>query len=345
MARMTDTPQPARAPSPQDALMQFISGPRVGLAIACLARLGVPDLVAEKPRSAADLAKELDMNPQALYRLMRLTAAFGVLAETPGGLFAQTPMSELLTRTSPHSLRAWCLISGHEVEGRCWGNLDYSIKTGKPAVEHLYGKPAFALFESDAELGALFNEAMTSLSSMDSPAVVNAYSFEGINSICDVAGGHGLLLAKILEKKPSMKGALYEMNHVLAGAADGPLKPFADRCSFIGGNMFESVPAGFDAYVMKHIIHDWPDDACLKILNACRGGVNRGGKLLIVENVIDDSPRSIVGKVLDIEMLLFPGGMERTESQFRELLAQSGWTLTRVIPTAAPQSVIEAIPA
>jgi hypothetical protein len=284
------------------------------------------------------------VNPRALYRLMRLTAAFGILAEMPGGVFAQTPMSELLSRISPHSLRAWCLFSGHEVESRCWENLDYSIKTGKPAVEHLYGKPAFELFESTPALGALFNEAMTSLSSMDSPAVVDAYSFDGIGSICDVAGGHGLLLATILEKRGAMKGALYEMESVLAGAANGPLKPFADRCSFVSGNMFESVPAGFDAYILKHIIHDWPDDDCLKILKACRAGVRPGGKLLIVENVIDDSPRSVVGKILDLEMLLFPGGLERTEAQFRDLLGRATWALTRIIPTAAPQSVIEAIP-
>lgn len=344
MAFMGATPPPASTPPPHVTLMQFISGPRVGLAIACLARLGVPDLVNEQPRSAEDLAKELDLNPQALYRLMRLTAAFGVLAEMPDRVFAQTPMSALLTRTSPQSLRAWCLFSGHEVESRCWEQLDYSIRTGKPAVEHLYGKPAFELFGSTPELGALFNDAMTALSRMDAPAVVDAYSFEGIGSICDVAGGHGLLLAQILAKMPAMTGALLEAESVLAGAAHGPLAPFAGRCSFVAGNMFESVPAGFDAYIMKHIIHDWPDDACLKILTACRAGVRPGGKLLIVENVIDNSPRSIVGKILDLEMLLFPGGMERTEEQFRGLLARGGWTLTRVIPTAAPQSVIEAIP-
>jgi len=254
-------------------------------------------------------------------------------------------MSELLTRTSPNSLRAWCLVSGHEVEVRSWGQLDYSIKTGKPAVEHVYGKAAFQLFEGWPELGALFNEAMTSLSTMDSPAVVEAYAFDGIESICDVAGGHGLLLAKILEQRPAMRGALYETKSVLAGAANGPLKPFADRCSFLSGDMFESVPAGFDAYIMKHIIHDWPDAACLKILKACREGVQSGGRLLIVDHVIEDSPRSIVGKILDIEMLLFPGGMERTEQQFRDLLARAGWNLTRVIPTRVTQSVIEAVPA
>src|SRR5205823_657337 len=144
---------------------------------------------------------------------------------------------------------------------RCWQDLDYSIKTGKPAVDHLYGKAAFELFESSPELGALFNEAMTALSTMDSPAVVDAYSFDGIGSVCDVAGGHGLLLAKILEKMPTMRGTLYERDSVLAGATDGPLKSFGNRCSFVSGNMFESVPAGFDAYIMKHIIHDWPDAA------------------------------------------------------------------------------------
>src|SRR5262245_50750778 len=149
---MTTASPSSQTPPPHVTLMQFISGPRVAHAIACLARLGVPDLVTGGPRSADDLAAELEVNPQALYRLMRLTAAFGILAEGPDGRFAQTPMSELLTRTSPRSLRAWSLMSAHEVEGRCWEDLDYSVRTGKPAVDHVYGKPAFELFETNPEL-------------------------------------------------------------------------------------------------------------------------------------------------------------------------------------------------
>src|SRR5262249_9595423 len=189
------------------------------------------------------------------------------------------------------------------------------------------------------------NDGMTALSMIDSPAVADAYNFEGIHSIVDIAGGHGLLLATILERNPEMRGTLFEVPHVLEGARSGPLKSLVDRCAFASGDMFSEVPSGADAYIMKHIIHDWPDDKCLKILRACRKSLNPGGKLLVVDSVIlagnDFSP----SKFLDLQMLIFPGGCERTEKQFRELLGAAGWKLNRVIPTAAVDSIVEGIPA
>ena len=142
-----------------------------------------------------------------------------------------------------------------------------------------------------------------------------------------------------------MRGTLYEVPHVLEGAANGPLKPVMERCTLAAGDMFSSVPAGADAYIMKHIIHDWPDDLCLKILKACRKGVNSGGRLLVVDNVIQPGNDFAPGKFLDLQMLIFPGGCERTEKQFRELFAAAGWQLSRIIPTAAADSIVEGVPA
>ena len=186
---------------------------------------------------------------------------------------------------------------------------------------------------------------MTELSMIDSPAVADAYSFDGIHSIVDIAGGHGLLLATILQRNPHLKGTLYEMPHVLEGAAGGPLKPVMERCTLSSGDMFSSVPPGADAYIMKHIIHDWPDELCLKILKACRKSVNEGGKLLVVDNVIQPGNDFSPGKFLDLQMLIFPSGSERTEKQFRDLFAAAGWKLNRIIPTAAPDSIVEGVPA
>jgi hypothetical protein len=142
-----------------------------------------------------------------------------------------------------------------------------------------------------------------------------------------------------------MKGTLYDVQHVVDGATNGPLKLVMDRCALASGDMFSSVPAGADAYIMKHIIHDWPDDLCIKILKACRKGVNAGGKLLVVDHVIQPGNTFSPGKFLDLQMLIFPGGCERTEKQFRELFAAGGWQLTRIIPTVALDSIIEGIPA
>jgi hypothetical protein len=237
------------------------------------------------------------------------------------------------------------MMHGRDWHGLGWSNLDYCVRTGKQALDKIYGTPIFQFFEQHAEEAQVFNQAMSDYSTIDSPAVADAYSFGEIHSIVDVAGGHGLLLATILGRNPHIKGTLYEIPHVLAGAKDGPLKPVMDRCTLASGDMFSSVPAGADAYIMKHIIHDWPDDLCIKILKACRKGVNPGGKLLVVDNVIQPGNDFAPGKFLDLQMLIFPGGCERTEKQFRDLFAAAGWQLSRVIPTAAPESIVEGVPA
>jgi 16S rRNA G1207 methylase RsmC len=161
----------------------------------------------------------------------------------------------------------------------------------------------------------------------------------------DVGGGHGFLLATILERNPQMKGTLYDEPHVVEGARNGPLKPVMERCTLASGDMFSSVPVGADAYIMKHIIHDWPDELCIKILKACRKGANPGGKLLVVDDVIRPGNDFYPGKFLDLQMLIFPGGKERTEKQFRELFAAGDWKLNRVVPTANPICIVEGIPA
>ena len=205
--------------------------------------------------------------------------------------------------------------------------------------------PTFEFMKQNPEEAQIFNETMTNLSMIDGPAVEGAYDFQGINSIVDVGGGHGRLLLTILEKNPHMKGTLYDLAHVVAGAANGLLKPVMNRCTVSAGDMFSSVPAGAEAYIMKHIIHDWPDDLCLKILKACRRSVSPGGKLLVVDSVIQPGNDFSSAKFLDLQMLIFPGGHERTEEQFRELFAEAGWRLTRVIPTSVGDSIVEGSPA
>ncbi|MGD0438087.1 MAG: methyltransferase, partial [Bryobacteraceae bacterium] len=157
--------------------------------------------------------------------------------------------------------------------------------------------------------------------------------------------GHGLLLATILQRNPHLRGTLFDLQRVIDGAPNGPLQSVMDRCTLASGDMFQEVPAGADAYIMKHIIHDWPDDACIKILRACRKAVNPAGKLLVVDHVIQSGNHFAPGKFVDLQMLIFPGGCERTEEQFRDLFASSGWQLTRIIPTAAADSIAEAVPA
>jgi len=342
---MTATTPQTQKPPAHAGIFQLLNGICVAGAIAGLAQLAIPDLVEHGPKSADELAREVGADSRALYRLMRATASVGVLSEGPDGKFSETPMSAVLRSNANPSLRGFAIMHGTEWHARGWAKLDYCVKTGKQAIEEVYGVPIFQFFEQRPEESQLFNQAMSDLSMLDSPAVAEAYSFSGIHSLVDVGGGHGLLLATILARNPHLKGTLYEMPHVVEGARNGPLKPVMDRCTLGSGDMFSSVPAGADAYIMKHIIHDWPDDVCIKILKACRKAVNPGGKLLVVDNVILPGNDFAPGKFLDIQMLIFPGGRERIEKEFRDLFAAAGWRLTRVIPTAVPESIVEGVPA
>lgn len=326
-------------------ILQIMNGPLIAGAVSCLAQLGIPDLVDAAPKSADELAKEIGADPQALYRLMRATACVGVLSEGPDGKFSQTPSSKILCSNANPSLRGFAIMTGREWHGRGWSHLEYCVRTGKQAPEHIYGVNIFEYLKRDPAEAQIFNDAMTALSMIHGPAVTEAYDFAGLRSIVDIAGGHGLLLSTILQGNPHMRGTLFEVPHVLQGAANGPLKPFMDRCTLASGDMFSSVPAGTDAYIMKHIIHDWPDDRCVQLLKACRKGVNPGGKLLVVDEVIQPGNDFSPGKFLDLQMLIFPSGCERTEKQFRDLFAAASWRLTRIIPTSSAVSIVEAVPA
>jgi hypothetical protein len=333
------------SPPAHVGVLQLLSGVHVAGAVSCLAQLGIPDLLDTAPKSADELAAQIGAHPQALYRLMRATASVGVLSEGSDGKFSQTPMSAVLCSNGTPSLRSFAIMSGREWHARGWSHLEYCVRTGKEAMNQIYGAPVFEFLQQRPAEGQIFNDAMTDLSRIDSPAVAAAYNFAGIHSLVDVAGGHGLLLATILARNPHLRGTLYDLQHVIAGATNGPLQPFLERCALDSGDMFSSVPTGADAYIMKHIMHDWPDDLCLQILKACRQSVNPGGKLLVVDSVIQPGNDFSPSKFLDLQMLIFPSGCERTEKQFHALFAAAGWRLNRIIPTAAIDSIVEGLPA
>jgi len=345
MNATTATSAKGQTPPAHVGMFQLLNGVFVVGALSCLARLGIPDLVEHGPKSADELAAQVGADPRALYRLMRATACVGVLSEGADGKFSETPLSAVLRSNANPSLKGFAIMHGREWHGLGWSHLDYCVRTGKQALDKIYGMPIFQFFQQHPEEAQLFNQSMSDLSTIDSPAVADAYSFSEIQSIVDVGGGHGLLLATILSRNAHLKGTLYEVPHVVDGAKNGPLKPFMDRCTLASGDMFSAVPTGADAYIMKHIIHDWPDDLCIKILKACRKGVNSGGKLLVVDNVIQPGNEFAPGKFLDLQMLIFPGGCERTEKQFRELFAAAGWQLSGIIPTTAIESIVEGVPA
>ncbi|HLL72438.1 MAG TPA: methyltransferase [Pyrinomonadaceae bacterium] len=329
---------------PQVALTQMLSAPLVTQALRVVAELGVADLLAVRARSVDELAAETGAHAPSLYRFMRALAGCGVFAETAGRVFELTPTAELLRADVEGSMRDLAIFMGADWHWQVWGDATYSARTGKVAWEHVHGKEVFPYFAENAEAARVFDNAMTSLSKMVAKAVVEAYDFSSIAKLADIAGGHGSLLAAILRANPHLKGLLFDVPQVIAGAsqrleAEGVLQ----RTELASGDFFRSVPAGADAYLMKHIIHDWDDARALSILKNCHRAMPEDGRLLLVEMIVPEGNEPHFAKIQDLEMLLSPGGLERTEQEYRELFAEAGFELTRIIPTASPMSVIEAV--
>lgn len=335
-----------KEPPPQVALMNLTTGHWISQAIFVAAKLGIADLLRDGPRTSDDLARSVGANARALYRILRALASVGVFAEGNDGRFALTPMAECLQIDDPGSMRAWSLITGVEFGFRPWGELLHSVKTGETAFDHVHGMGIFDYYGQHPDDGRVFDAAMTNFSGPEIAGVMEAYDFSGIGTLVDIAGGHGSFLGTILKANPSMKGILADVPAVIEGAHSYfESAQLADRCKVVPINFFESVPAGGDVYMMKHIIHDWEDERSKTILKNCHRAMAGKGKLLLVEMVIPPGNDPEFGKWLDVAMMVYTGGCERTESEYRALLAAAGFRLTRIVPTSSPVSVVEAVPA
>ncbi len=340
--------QPAvTLPSPSEIVLQMATGYWIGRALYVTTELGIPDLLADGPKNCTGLAASTKTHPLALYRVLRALAMVGVFVETGPRQFGLTPLSEVLRSDVPGSMRPMVLFQGDHLHAASYGEMRYSLETSRPAVEKAFGLSVFEFMRQNPEAGTLFNQAMTTHSQMEAGAVLAGYDFGGIGTLVDVAGGMGGLLAAILEANPSMRGVLFDLPHVIAesrlhGEIKGALLP---RVDFAAGDFFETVPGGGDAYLLKHIVHDWYDDKAGLILQNCRKVMGPQARLLLVEMVIPDGPQPHFGKMLDLEMLVVAGGMERTESEYRTLLTAAGLKLQRIVPTPGPISIVEGVPA
>ena len=326
-------------------MVRMVTGHWVTQAIFVAAKLGIADLLAEGPRAPADLGQAAGADARSLYRLLRALASEGVFAEDASGRFGLTPLAECLRTGVPGSVRAWVLVMGEPVGYDPCANLLHSVKTGETAFNRTFNTGFFDYLRQHQEMGQLFDESMTSFSIPEVGAIVAGYDFSGIGTLVDVAGGYGTLLTAILRANPAMKGVLADVPAVIEGARKGFTDAnVADRCTAEPIDFFESVPAGGDAYLMKHIIHDWDDAQAVTILKNCHKAMGAGGKLLLAETVMQPGNDPEFAKWLDICMLIYPGGRERTEQEYRDLLRAAGFELTRVVPTASPLSIVEALP-
>jgi hypothetical protein len=295
------------------------------------------------------LASLSQSHEDRLYRVLRVLASTGIFEEVAPRQFALTALSQTLRSDASDSTLPVVLWMADPFHFRNYAELLHTVKTGEITFDHIYGKPVFEYLPNDKEEAETFHNAMTTLSNMVVPAVLDEYDFTGIGILLDVAGGHGGVLCAILKRYPQMRGMLFDLESVVDGATKNIAQQgLTQRCSVISGDFFKAVPEGADAIIMKHIIHDWDDEQAVHILTNCRKALagKKNARILLVESVIPADNQPHLGKFIDIEMMVFPGGRERTEEEFRQLFAKAGLRLNRVVPTKAPLWVIEAtIPA
>ncbi|MHB9025479.1 MAG: methyltransferase [Armatimonadota bacterium] len=308
------------------------------------AKLGLADLLAAGPKSSDALAETLGAHPRSLHRLLRGLVVLGVCAEEGNGRFRLTALGRGLQADAPGSQRGTAILNGEEYAG-AWGGLLHSVMTGETAFPQVFGMSQWAHREAHPELNEYFNAELAQGTERLTGAVLAAYDFSRFGVVADVGGGHGSLLAAILNAHPAATGILFDLPHVVAGASPSlEAAGVADRCRLAGGSFFDEIPAGADAQILKSVIHDWDDAQSLAILRNCHRALKAGGTLLLIERIMPArAARSPFAVLLDLQMLALTGGRERREAEFRTLLAAAGFTHTRLIPTRAGLHIIEGV--
>ncbi|OBH12542.1 methyltransferase [Mycobacterium sp. E1747] len=333
-----------RSAPPAAVMMELIMNAWVAQAITSAADLGVADALASGPLSGDQLADRIGADADALRRLMRALIGIGIFRQCSDGRYALNPLGDTLRADAPTSMSGMARWVGAPQHREHWSHLTDAIRTGKAIVPELRGKPAFEYLADEGELGEIFNTAMTNVSDFATVPLTTAYDFGAFNTIVDVGGGHGRLLAAILETAPNSQGVLFDLPEVIAGAP-GLLRKHRveDRVRIEKGSFFDSAPEGGDAYVLKNVIHDWPEDDAVRILKNVRASAHAGARLLLCEFVIPEHDRDFQGNWVDLEMLLVARARERTADEYGQLFDQAGFRLNRIVETVSPLSIIEGI--
>lgn len=328
---------------PERALHLLLAGMGTARALQVAAQLRVADRLKDGPKAISDLAAATGTHAPSLHRLLRALSSLGVFAEVQDGTFAHTPLSQLLQTDAPGSLHSIAMLQGEPSQWTAWGDLEYSVRTGLPAFDHVYSENFWTYLANHPDTARIFNEAMVAFTAMAVPAVL-AYDFTPISTLVDVGGGYGALLIKILTANRHLRGILIDHLAVVEEAqrriTDAGL---SSRCELVSGNFFEDMPAGADAYLLKQVLHTWDDRHCTEILQRCRQVMTPVGRVLVLEQV-RLAGRAVPTTLLqDLQMLAVFSGRERTEQEFAALFATAGLRLTRVISSPTPYSIVEAV--
>ncbi|MEV2196540.1 methyltransferase [Streptomyces phaeochromogenes] len=325
-------------------LLEMIMGSMVTQAIHVATRLGFADLVADGPRTADDIAASAGSDPDATDRLLRTLASFSIFTEEDGR-FGLSPVGDFLRSDAPFSVRDMALLVGHPFQWEDWGHLIDAIRTGDPVLPMVRGMGGYEFLEANPEFAKVFEGGMGTLSRMENEPIADAYDFSPFGVIVDVFGGQGALLTAILRRATKVRGILCDSRAEQLGATkafeDAGL---ADRCEVELCGFFDKPPSGGDAYLLKHIVHEWPEPQALEILRNVRESIKDDGRLLLMEFVLPDGPEPHPGRLVDLWLMVLMGGKERTAAQYTDLLGRAGFRLERVVPTAAGVAIIEATP-
>jgi hypothetical protein len=330
---------------PRQELRRLVDGFQVSQGLSVMAQLGIADLLAGEGRTSDDLAAACGADPGALYRLLRALASSGVLHESEGRRFELTAVGEGMRTDVDASLAGWATFIGSPSYWAAWGALGHSVRTGDNAFQHVHGTDVWTYRSTRPDESARFDRAMASLSGQTGRDLVASYDFTPFGTIADIGGGTGSFLARVLGAAPNARGVLFDLPHVVAGAeAVLAAAGVQQRVEVVGGSFFDEVPAGADAYVLRAVVHDWYDDDAVRILGAVRRAIPDHGILLLVERVIAEPNEGRPAKWSDLNMLVSPGGRERTQAEFDELLEHAAFRHKRTVQGPL-YALIEAVPA
>jgi hypothetical protein len=334
-------------PAPQQIVLQAGLGYIVSACVGIAAKLNIPDAIAAGSNTLSELASRTKTKPEMLFRLLRVLEMAGLVSRDSVTSYSLTASGCLLCSSEPNSMGDLVEWIADPLHFQIYSHLRYSFESGEPTFEHVYGEPCFQWMNrpENADETCVFQKAMVSFSRICVPAFLDAYDFSQFDTMVDLGGGLGGVIRAILHSTPRLRGIIADMPFLESDARQAiTADKLSDRCEFVGCDFFASVPVACDAYFMKHILHDWDDAKATQILRNIRSVIPAHGKLIVADAVLDDGPAPHPAKLIDIEMIAFPGGKERTEAEFRSLFAETGFKLTRVIQNQSPLALIEAVP-
>jgi hypothetical protein len=301
--------------------------------------LGVADALGDTAEAVEDIARKVGADAEMLNRVLRFLAGVGVF-EDQGRRYAHSAASRLLRLDHPQSVYGLVRFAAADYHWQAWGELPAALKNGRVAFESLFGVNSFEYFRTHPEEGRVFDLAMTAKAQTDNAAIIASYDLSGTMRIADVGGGAGHLLRAMLTARPHLQGVLFDLPAVIGRSAREP----AERLEFQAGDFFKDDLPVADLYLLMMVLHDWPDEACIRLLRNLRRVIPDGARLLVIEALLPTEPGPAFAKLTDVEMLVLTGGRERTEREYRALLERSGFDLRRVLPTATSMALLEAAP-